>query len=920
MRPISLKIEGFTSFKNEVDIDFSQLEVFAITGDNGAGKSSILEAMLFALYGKTHRLGKEKKDLVSLGSDKAAVMFEFAAGGNRYRITRSFKQKGNPFMKLETLKDENWTTLAEQAQVNDEVEKILRLPFDAFTKAVLIPQGHFDALLKPREPKERRKTLIELFDLGIYDRMKTRANEIAQQAGFEESEILHQFESRYLDATPEKRKEIAQEKKSLAAESKKLSKEKETLLKQLERVREVLALKKDHLAVTARAADFHGVLVECEGKLETAASALDSCRARELEEIPMLEREIRMLSEGAEKLKRLADREKSLSAADKSLERFREQDRDARKQILDMEKTRDRASSEIVKIETRLQKHGFQESLFAKLESLFDEFITLSSWRNELSKLSAQVQNETPAVESLQKEIKILAEKNAEASRQYERVKNDAAAARRESEVLDLKLHLHRGDHCPVCGTHLQSPVEVPKSRVREIQELNAKTEKKCALLEAELKELQSLSARKTAEHHWRDQSLRDEEKQIAALVARIEAKNKDLVSKIKMDPAAAADELGRKLYEDQKALRSEYRALQLELREKENENREREKQIHEITVALKIAASEIARLDTERKKMAAEIAALQSQIPLEIASIKPAAVADSISAVDKRRKDITRRIEQLRGATRDAEVGVARLQQDHSHASKALKQEQTQLARLDRRLEGLSEKENGYSDLYAETLAARVQTATAESSQLERRLGEVSQQLDQIDRLLEEVKEQRERLDSARKRKETYGLLFRHLAGNQLQDYVVSALLQQLVESANQFLKGLTQGRYLLDLEKDNFVVQDSWASGQSRIVETLSGGESFVVSLALALALSDFMKAGAALESLFIDEGFGSLHRDKLDLVYEALGALSGTGKLIGLVTHLEELAGRFPARLHVFNTPSGSEVHLEKTETEW
>jgi exonuclease SbcC len=234
--------------------------------------------------------------------------------------------------------------------------------------------------------------------------------------------------------------------------------------------------------------------------------------------------------------------------------------------------------------------------------------------------------------------------------------------------------------------------------------------------------------------------------------------------------------------------------------------------------------------------------------------------------------------------------------------------------------MDSLSPKELEYSDLFAETVKAQAQTASAESSRADHRLGELSQQLEQIDRLLVEVKEQRDRLEALRKQKEIYGLLFKHLAGNQLQDYVVSALLQQLMESANHFLKDLTQGRYLLDLEKDNFVVQDAWASGESRIVETLSGGESFVVSLALALALSDFMKGGASLESLFIDEGFGSLHRDKLDLVYEALGALSGAGKVIGLVTHLEELAGRFPARLHVSNTPSGSEVHLVRTESEW
>lgn len=921
MRPISLKIEGFTSFKNETNIDFSRLEVFAITGDNGAGKSSILEAILFALYGKTHRLGKEKKDLVSLGSDKAAVLFEFSSGENRYRVTRSFKQKGNPFMKLEIQKGESWNTIAEQAQVNEEVERILRLPFDAFTKAVMIPQGHFDALLKPREPRERRKTLIDLFDLGIYDRMKTRANEVAREAEIEESQILQQFQSRYVDATPDKRKEVAREKKALAAESKRLVKERDSLMKQHERVREVLSLKKDHAAATSRLDEMQKALSDCGAKLAVVSETVEKSRALELEQVPILEQELQELSGIAEKVQSIAVKEAAFKEVEAAAKSAVVAEQKFQAQLKDLEKKRNAVQLRIRDVKAQLERHGFDEAQYLLLESLLSDLIELRSWAEDRAALQLRLRKESPAVEVLRKEVEQFAGKIRELERQHESARKAAEAARRDSEVLDLKLHLHKGDDCPVCGTRLQDTVDVPKNRMREIQNLSEKAQKKCASLEKELKELRDAGAKKTAEHHWRDQSLQEEMKQLAELNARIEAANTKYARQLQVEPSIAVHEYGLKRYEEQKALSASHRALQAELRDKENECTEFEKQIQEMSAAVTIAASEKERREAERERAAAEMADLRGSI-VSIAGpgFKDVLPEELLAALRELRSQSAKRVESLRAASRNAELSFARLQQDESHAKKVLQQEQGTMDGLQKRMQALSSAELDYSELFAETVRAQMQSASAESSRVDHRLGEVSQQLEQIDRLLEEVKEQRQKLESARKRKDVYTILFKHLAGNQLQDYVVSALLQQLMESANHFLKDLTQGRYLLDLEKDNFVVQDSWASGQSRIVDTLSGGESFVVSLALALALSDFMKGGASLESLFIDEGFGSLHRDKLDLVYEALGALSGAGKVIGLVTHIEELAARFPARLHVSNTPSGSEVHLEQTESEW
>jgi len=107
--------------------------------------------------------------------------------------------------------------------------------------------------------------------------------------------------------------------------------------------------------------------------------------------------------------------------------------------------------------------------------------------------------------------------------------------------------------------------------------------------------------------------------------------------------------------------------------------------------------------------------------------------------------------------------------------------------------------------------------------------------------------------------------------------------------------------------------IVRDSWNGDEQRPIETLSGGETFVIALSLALSLSEFMKGGVSLESLFLDEGFSNLDRQRLDLVSDALGNLPLYGKVVGVITHLEELAERFPVRVRVKNSPEGSSINV-------
>src|SRR6185369_3012893 len=184
MRPISLEMEGFTSFRQRVTIDFTKFDLFAITGPTGAGKTTIIDAMIYALYGCTPRIGnKSIKDLISQGGDRLKVMLEFSSGQDRYRIARETKWSGKNSKtdaRLDQKSGEEWTSLADRVgEAEKIVEEIIGLDFNSFTKSVVLPQGQFDEFLKGKVD-DRRKILSELLQLDIYGRMMQRANEIAK--------------------------------------------------------------------------------------------------------------------------------------------------------------------------------------------------------------------------------------------------------------------------------------------------------------------------------------------------------------------------------------------------------------------------------------------------------------------------------------------------------------------------------------------------------------------------------------------------------------------------------------------------------------------------------------------------------------------------------------------------------------------
>jgi len=176
MRPLRLEIAGFSAFREPVEVDFADVDYFALVGPTGAGKSSLIDALTFALYGSIPRLPKSAVlPVISQGKAEMRVRFDFAVGDREYTAVRVVRKLAEDRATTKEARLEYGdTVLAGDADgVTTEVERLLGLGFDEFTRCVVLPQGDFARFMHDK-PADRQNLLVKLLDLDIYERMLDR--------------------------------------------------------------------------------------------------------------------------------------------------------------------------------------------------------------------------------------------------------------------------------------------------------------------------------------------------------------------------------------------------------------------------------------------------------------------------------------------------------------------------------------------------------------------------------------------------------------------------------------------------------------------------------------------------------------------------------------------------------------------------
>ncbi len=977
MRLHTLQITAFGPFAGTVEVDFDALSeagLFLLSGDNGAGKTSILDAVCFALYGA---VPGDRQHAKQLRCDRAAegaapeVRLELTLSGRRFRIVRSPgwlrpKKRGaglttqQPCVTLSERREGAWLALATRLDdAGDLLGSLLGLTLDQFCQVVLLPQGRFEAFLRATSP-ERQSLLQQVFRLGRFERVeewlrehrRTLARESVQHRQ-RVGEVVHRISEASGRPEPESWQDEPfgvlltwNEERRRAA------------LVAAEDCAETAARTGIELARTAETLDAARRLHHAQERLVEATTALadleaaaadvtaarqqllDARRAAPLAPLAVLR------EAAAQELDAAVERATALRltaevAPDVSLPDLREQATHARSAseraevllplearlattratVIELDADATRATAALAATEAALatlpQAIAAARALVVEAE---EAALTRTELRSVLRQRTAerQAHAEVAELRSELAEATELATASIEAAQLAKQVWLDLREARLSGYAAELAAELAVGADCPVCGSvDHPHPAATSSGVPTEQDERGARA----ASDDAEI------------ERHAHEQRVRDLQTSLRLAAARAGDRS-----------AAELDDLVRTLADQLE--RAEDRAEALPARRTELEALAgQERRLHEEHAAAGIAEataqsrSESCREQVEslQQEHLAAFASLgfdgsdpeahRQQLSDRAARLSAAADAEQRrTEAENALTEALRRLETeaLTAGFPDAQSGVAALLDAHEIARleasllehdhevvrwRAVLADPEVAAAASHPAPDLTGLERAHE---AATAAARVAAAAAiTASATQKRVVDLGADL--LDTLaawgpVRDAHALADRVASLADGTSPDNPLKLRLAG-----YVVAFRLAQVVAAANERLRAI-EPRFTLEHTGRrgagetrgglSLLVRDDW-SGETRDPATLSGGETFVVSLALALGLADVIAheaGGSELETLFVDEGFGSLDPTTLDRVMDTLDSLREGRRVVGVVSHVSEMRDRIPAQLRL------------------
>ena len=812
MRPLRLLLDGFGSYRQPAEADFSDVEFFALVGPTGSGKSTLIDGLCFALYGTVPRWGKENAiaDALAPAANACRVCLVFEAAGKRYAAVRALTRdkKGlvhtkearlelldpaiPPGAPVADLLEASIEQIAEGPDlVTSRVEHLLGLSYRHFTQSVLLPQGRFSEFLHAKAGA-RQDLLVQLLAFGVYEKVGQRARERAKLAA-------------------EHMRNAQRERGELGA----ATEEAETMA----------AARLETLTGLARTVDDKlAVLAQLKEQAERAAQQARTAR----EEAGLLS----ALQTPAE-ISGLAQR---ITEADELLAERRKRRDDAEQLESEAEHARDTLGDK-TQLETFRTAHEGRRNLTAQLEDQEQE-------------LAARRTAENAQAEQLQA-----------GERNHERGRDALAAAGSLHAAIALAENLAIGDDCPVC---LQPVTSLPHHPVpADLDEARAAVRAaETELSRARTAYGESVTATAVAGKAAETTQLRLDK--VSATLADAPS-DSDVTQEL--DAIAQADESLRQARKHAAARRADLSAA-----------------------------------DTGRKSLAGE----EQEAWARLRKSRDSVVSLGAPAVED--ASLAAAWETLTTWARAQQTDRTRRQPELDETASALQQ----------RVRGdmaavtglLTEQEiTDVADLARAPAAIAAHTIRAETE-----LKAIRQDRKKAAKLDEQIRNRREEEQVAT-------MLGQLLRASSFERWLCSEALDSLVAEASVTLMELSGGQYQLDRDdRNDLVVIDYEDAGARRPVHTLSGGETFQASLALALALSRQVVGLSAgmrdLNSMFLDEGFGTLDEDTLETVGTTLERLAAdSDRMIGIITHVAALAERAPVRFVVSHTGATSTLRKER-----
>ncbi len=788
MRPVSLAMKGFAPFRQPTEVDFGDGDLVAFVGPTGSGKSSVIDAITFALYGSVARYDNTRLVAPAIHQlePEARARLDFELAGTTYtavRVVRRTSSGGGASTAEARLQQDEAVLASGAREVDRAVVDLLGLDFGQFTRTVVLPQGAFAQFLHD-EPADRQRLLRQLLDLDVYARMGKAAREqakvAAQQAGF----VAHELE-RYANDGPA----------AVAAAEQRVSMLHNTTTEAQPLVAELVELDEQLAALRIQVNDHDKALAA----LATVKPPAD-------------------LAELAAPAKAASE---TREAATGKLAQSRNELAEAREAA---DATGDPAqwSARIQAAAERVERQTRRAALATTLDEAKSNLATATKAADDAASVAS---------------VELTA----------------ARHARRHADAGQWSAALVVGEDCPVCRQQVSElPPAIDDDEV-------ARAEQRAA------------EAQTTATQAARNQA--DAQSAVAACERQIAEIDRQ-VEQAGTEPLADV-ELAERL-EAATAARSRLADAEAATRSAETELATAER------AEAAAAAATKAAWDTCRSQRDA------------VAPWSPPPLGDDLAAGWAELVDWAIATAAATQTRRDAagEQGKAVAQQ---RAERGLAIDRllaaAQLERTDQPLVDLK-----VAAASAAEQAARAAERAAEKAKLTDQASELSTT------------------------QQTSEALGRHLSAHGFERWLLAGALDDLVERATERLMTLSSDRYSLVADDSRFEIVDHRNADARRDVRTLSGGETFLASLALALALSDGIRSMATvdaprLDSVFLDEGFGTLDPETLDVVASAIEELSADGRLVGIITHVRDLADRIPTRFEVRRGPTGSEI--EKVE---
>ena len=978
MRPEKLIIEGIYSYRNRTEIDFSTLckaDLFGIFGSVGSGKSAVLEAVTYVLYGRIERLSSKMMNynMMNLSANRMYIDFIFAQKGKKYRFTFEAKRNKKDFEKIETprrggyvMEGGQWIPLFDKDGLVT-ADEITGLNYDNFRRTVIVPQGKFQEFLHLEKAK-RTEMLMDLFNLNRFDLYAGAAalssrntekaatiegalsglqdadNEAVAAAGREIDSVEGRLaensgQIEKSDAALRVHEELAGLTAELSAAGMELVKkqseaagieERKAALREYEDCRSLFETQlKMH---TMLSADYGAALCQLEAAVklqETGKSNLIRAEAAHAE----LERENKKIDEYRKQalwFDELAGIEKDRDSLGRLERSIRQEQDGADAARLKKENTAEKLEALKNSI-AELDKAGLSVELMTGLQSLYDAIAGSDKFiRSEKEKLLI-LEQEIGRVQSAAEGLGGLDDAEAAFEKRENEYRKMLLDAELSKGIERLAEQLEEGKACPLCGS-LEHPA--PASGVNKHQESLATEE-------------EALGAEKRRIKRIREQlsSLKAES---AALAGRITS-SKGQIEDRESEKKILIDQFPECRFSPDKpdVFTEEYNrfiAAQRRRGELQSEFSRESSAQEKLAEQLNHYTETVNRLKLDEAKTHTRITETELHIDKEFLRANEGRTSEELSG---EAEVIRERISSISAGYAESEDIIKNSAMENERNSSAVDV-------LEKRVKELSEKKeaaetglnqqlesSGYDSLMqvSEILASKIDTAAERSSiegfekeysavtnridavkagiggrsydskahfsekeengelkkeqeLLMNRLGELRNVLKDLTQRLKRREELEKELSALKTRGENINTLKNLFKGKKFIDYAATIYLRELCEAANMRFRKLTRESLRLELdETNNFIIRDYLNEGKTRSVKTLSGGQTFQAAFSLSLALADSLGRERS-GFFFLDEGFGSLDRESLLLVFESLKTLRKEERTVGVISHVEEL----------------------------